>query len=218
MHNRFQTADNQTGATGGRVGNAARDQRRFASLSSACGAAKTRPSRGTQSRQTGGGTVFHAPRGARVVDDFVFPWDVSLKKDNGAVKAIVTAGKLYSGLLGVSELEVVIDANGYSISKDKAVCIEYTYADDTLKIVTADAPPAPPEPPEGEEPEEGEDFEPIIRGEDGEVLSSLFPLAVITEKEDSDPAVLVVNQIVKNDLTTTLICYDGEPVKYFLAI
>ena len=200
MHNRFQTADNQTGATGGRVGNAARDQRRFASLSSACGAAKTRPSRGTQSRQTGGGTVFHAPRGARAVDDFVFPWAVSLKKDNGTFKAIVTAGKLYSGLLGVSELEVVIDANGDSVVAEDIVCIEYTYADDTLKIVV----------------EPGEDFDPITRDENDVVLTSLFPLAEIESVPESDN--LKVKQIVKNDLTTTLICYDGAPVKYFLAI
>jgi len=37
-------------------------------------------------------------------------------------------------------------------------------------------------------------------------------------KEGSNPPVLIVNQIVKTNLTTTLICYDGKPVKYFLAI
>ena len=64
-HNRFQTADNQTGANHGRVANAPTDQRRFAALSTANGRAKTRPSRGTQSRDTAGGTVFHAPRVSR---------------------------------------------------------------------------------------------------------------------------------------------------------
>jgi len=134
------------------------------------------------------------------VDDFVFPWAVSLKKDNGTFKAIVTAGKLYSGLLGVSELEVVIDANGDSVVAEDIVCIEYTYADDTLKVVV----------------EPGEDFDPITRDENDVVLTSLFPLAEIESVPESDN--LKVKQIVKNDLTTTLICYDGAPVKYFLAI
>tara|TARA_B110000014_G_C20124850_1_gene598313 strand:+ start:2872 stop:3543 length:672 start_codon:yes stop_codon:yes gene_type:complete len=95
-HNRFQTADNQTGANKGRVGNAGTDQRRFAALSSANGRAKTRPSRGTQSRDTAGGTVFHAPKGRRQEEaiDLDHPWRLTVRKDGEQWKYRVQKGLL----------------------------------------------------------------------------------------------------------------------------
>ena len=157
-------------------------------------------SMGTTVTHTPNGTIITPAPKVRRSSAVVFPWAVSLKKDNGTFKAIVTAGKLYSGLLDFTELTVEIEEDGDSVVAEDIVCIEYTYADDTLKVVV----------------EPGEDFDPITRDGNDVVLTSLFPLAEIESVPESDN--LKVKQIVKNDLTTTLICYDGKPVKYFLAI
>ncbi len=158
--------------------------------------------------------VTHVPNGViispinrsrKTVATIVSPWAVSIKTEDGSTLAFVGEGKLYDGQLSITESEVVIDPKGVAINENDVVCIEYTYADDTMKIAVVP----------------GEDFNPIIEeGEEGEeeMVKSLFPLAQIVTKEDSEPAVLIVNQIVKTNLTTTLICYDGKPVKYFLAI
>lgn len=156
--------------------------------------------------------VTHVPNGViispinrRRVAAIVSPWAVSIKKEDSSTLAFVGEGKLYDGQLSITESEVVIDPKGVAINENDVVCIEYTYADNTMKIAVVP----------------GEDFNPIIEeGEEGEeeMVKSLFPLAQIVTKEDSEPPVLIVNQIVKTNLTTTLICYDGKAVKYFLAI
>mgnify|MGYP003637471176 CR=1 FL=1 len=158
--------------------------------------------------------VTHVPNGViispinrsrKTVATIVSPWAVSLKTEDSSTLAFVGDGKLYDGQLSITESVVVIDPEGVAVDEDDVVCIEYTYADDTMKIAVVP----------------GEDFNPIIEeGEEGEevMTKSLFPLAQIVAKEDSNPVALIVNQIVKTNLTTTLICYDGKPVKYFLAI
>jgi len=154
--------------------------------------------------------VTHVPNGViispinrsrKTVAAIVSPWAVSIKTEDGSTLAFVGEGKLYDGQLSITESVVVIDPEGIAVTDDDVVCIEYTYADDTMKIAVVP----------------GEDFNPIIEEEE-EMTKSLFPLAQIVTKEDSEPPVLIVNQIVKTNLTTTLICYDGKPVKYFLAI
>jgi len=161
-----------------------------------------------------GTNVTHVPNGViispinrsrKTVVAVVTPWAVSIKTDDSGTLAFVGDGKLYDGQLSITESVVVIDPEGVAVVEDDVVCIEYTYADDTMKIAVVP----------------GLDFNPIIEeGEEGEeeMTKSLFPLAQVVVKEDSSPAVLIVNQIVKTNLTTTLICYDGKPVKYFLAI
>jgi len=157
--------------------------------------------------------VTHVPNGVIIspinrrgrVAAIVSPWAVSIKKEDSSTLAFVGEGKLYDGQLSITESVVVIDPAGVAVTEDDVVCIEYTYADNTMKIAVVP----------------GENFNPIIEeGEEGEeeMTKSLFPLAQIVTKEGSNPPVLIVNQIVKNNLTTTLICYDGKPVKYFLAI
>jgi len=157
--------------------------------------------------------VTHVPNGVIIspinrrgrVAAIVSPWAVSIKKEDSSTLAFVGEGKLYDGQLSITESVVVIDPAGVAVTEDDVVCIEYTYADNTMKIAVVP----------------GENFNPIIEeGEEGEeeMTKSLFPLAQIVTKEGSNPPVLIVNQIVKTNLTTTLICYDGKPVKYFLAI
>jgi len=157
--------------------------------------------------------VTHVPNGVIIspinrrgrVAAIVSPWAVSIKKEDSSTLAFVGEGKLYDGQLSITESEVVMDPAGIAVTEDDVVCIEYTYADDTMKIVVVP----------------GEDFNPIIEEGDPseeEMTKSLFPLAQIVNKEGSNPPVLIVNQIVKTNLTTTLICYDGNAVKYFLAI
>ena len=78
---------------------------RFAALATANGRAKTRPSRGTQSRDTAGGTVFHAPRVLRAAEEeTTHPWKVTLKTDDGVELAIIEEGLIFDGLLSVTKI------------------------------------------------------------------------------------------------------------------
>ena len=201
MHNRFQTADNQTGANHGRVANAPTDQRRFAALATANGRAKTRPSRGTQSRDTAGGTVFHAPSVRRAEEATAHPWKVTLKTDGENKLAVIEEGLIFDGLLSVTKItptlteDIVIDGD--------LVCLEYTYATDSIKSVIVPS----------------ADFVPYTEDEaDPPVLLTVRqPIASISE--DTETTNLEVEQIqLGNSLAATSACVNGKILKYLTAI
>jgi len=137
------------------------------------------------------------------------PWAVTVTNEISGPLAFVRKGRMFDGLLSSTELVVVIDAAGESVADGDLVCIEYTYLDHTMKIAIKT--------------EAGFDpilLEDVVGGAPGEkeVTKSYFPLARVVAVPDSDPAALVAEQFAVTNLAHTLICYDGRPIKYFLAI
>jgi len=123
MHNRFQTADNQTGANHGRVANAPTDQRRFAALATANGRAKTRPSRGTQSRDTSGGTVFHAPSSSRAEEVIVICQLGDFLTDPADnTKKVIRPGYITGG----SGAPILLEQNGITPKAGETLYLEIT--------------------------------------------------------------------------------------------
>ena len=201
MHNRFQTADNQTGANHGRVANAPTDQRRFAALATANGRAKTRPSRGTQSRDTAGGTVFHAPSSSRAQEAIAHPWKVTLKTDDEDKLAVIEEGLIFDGLLSVTKItptltdDIVIDGD--------LVCLEYTYATGAIKSIIVPS----------------ADFVPYTENEDDPpvLLTVRQPIASISENVETTN--LEVEQIqLGNSFAVTSACVNGKILKYLTAL
>ena len=196
MHNRFQTADNQTGANHGRVANAPTDQRRFAALATANGRAKTRPSRGTQSRDTAGGTVFHAPSSSRAEEAIAHPWKVTLKTDGENKLAVIEEGLIFDGLLSVTKItptltdDIVIDGD--------LVCLEYTYATGAIKSIIVPS----------------ADFLPYTENEEDPpvLLTVRQPIASISENVDTTN--LEVEQIARDHFAFGAICFSGKILKY----
>jgi len=201
MHNRFQTADNQTGANHGRVANAPTDQRRFAALATANGRAKTRPSRGTQSRDTAGGTVFHAPSSSRAEEAIAHPWKVTLKTDGENKLAVIEEGLVFDGLLSVTKItptltdDIVIDGD--------LVCLEYTYATGAIKSIIVPS----------------ADFVPYTENEEDPpvLLTVRQPIASISENVETTN--LEVEQIqLGNSFAVTSACVNGKILKHLTAI
>ena len=204
MHNRFQTADNQTGANHGRVANAPTDQRRFAALATANGRAKTRPSRGTQSRATAGGTVFHAPSSRRADEDVAaHPWKVTLKTEGENKLAVIEEGLIFDGLLSITKIAPTLTED--IVTDGDLVCLEYTYATGAIKsIIVPSADPV---------------FVPYTEDEsDPPVLLTVRqPIASISENAETTN--LEVEQIqLGNSLAITSACVDGKILKYLTAI
>ena len=200
-HNRFQTADNQTGANHGRVANAPTDQRRFAALATANGRAKTRPSRGTQSRDTSGGTVFHAPSSSRAEEAIAHPWKVTLKTNNENKLAVIEEGLIFDGLLSVTKITPTLTED--VVVGGDLVCLEYTYATGAIKSIIVPS----------------ADFEPYTEDEaDPPVLLTVRqPIASISENAETTN--LEVEQIqLGNSFAATSACVNGKILKYLTAI
>lgn len=200
MHNRFQTADNQTGANHGRVANAPTDQRRFAALASANGRAKTRPSRGTQSRATAGGTVFHAPSVRRADEVVAHPWLVTLKTDDEDKLAVIKEGLIFDALLSVTKIKPTLTED--TVIDGDLVCLEYKYAvgEVPASIKSIIVPSA--------------DFVPYTEDEEDPpvLLTVRQPIASISENEET--SALEVEQIqLGNSLALTSACINGKILK-----
>ena len=198
MHNRFQTADNQTGANHGRVASAPTDQRRFAALATANGRAKTRPSRGTQSRDTAGGTVFHAPSSRRSDEATAHPWKVTLKTDGGNKLAVIEEGLIFDGLLSITKIAPTLTED--IVTDGDLVCLEYTYATGAIKsIIVPSADPV---------------FIPYTENEEDPpvLLTVRQPIASIAENTETTN--LEVEQIqLGNSLALTSACVNGKILK-----
>jgi len=194
-HNRFQTANNHTGANGGRVSNAPTDQRRWTASSSAIGAAKTRPSRSTRSRQTGAGMIFESARAQATTVVEVHPWKVSIITDEEEKKAKITKGRIIDGLRRYVEIEPTLTEE--IIQNGDLVCLEFTYSDESIKSIIVPS----------------ATYEPFT--DDGAtfptLLTSVQAIAKIVEEDD----VLKVEQYCRNNFALTQACINGENLVQF---
>ena len=217
---RFTTPSNPITSTQGRLNNSSTDQRRWGASSNAIGRAQTRPSRSMSSRDTVGGTVFTAQRvTATTTATITHPWEVSVARlQDETVEASVVVGVIMDGLLSVTETDGIPDPEEppvpLLVEAGDVVFIKIEYGDPDL--------PASPDIFTIEKSTVG-DFEKFDDNGDPDfpiVIASRFPLALIeedTESEAADPLPLV-KQLARNNLGLTLICVDGTPVKYLLAL
>lgn len=215
--NRFQTANNHTGANGGRVSSAPRDQRRWTASAAAIGTAKTRPSRSTKSRQTGSGMLFEQGRAASSVVDVSHPWLTTIKKDGEELQAVVVEGVIQKGLLDprlyalVGPIDEETPVPPVVIAIGDVVFIEITYPDSgdpesdfTFDIgasaVEAFAPydsedPAP-DPPEV-----------------AAIIKARYPIALVVAASDDEGAPAKITQLARNNVALSTICINGRGVK-----
>ena len=211
-HNRFQTANNHTGANGGRVSNAPTDQRRWTASSSAIGAAKTRPSRSTRSRQTGAGMIFESVS-KTTTSAPLCPWQVGAKKEeNGTYLLTINEGKIIDQLAGFDELDVTIGEN-VEVEINDVVHFTITYPTDAnpdLFIYEVEA--------TNKDSFEKYDLSTVTPPDIPLVVKSRVPIALLEAPDNTNSNTPVVNQFIKNNLIQSNIVIDGKLIKYFFAI
>ena len=142
--------------------------------------------------QNGGGT------------ESIHPWTVNLTVGDSGTTAKIVKGKIYDGLLSVTEITPTIE-DDFSVSADDLICLEYTVATEAIKsIVVAEA-----------------DYEPFTDdGEDPPVVETVVqPIAKIID----DNGTLKVEQIARNNFAVVDMCYKdaddiSTPLKYLMAL
>lgn len=154
------------------------------------------------------------PKRARAASGTSNPWRVSLTKSEGVYTARISEGRIYNGLLSVTEMAFdteVVDGNTQSVGQgstvvaNDVVCIKYTY-------------PSGPTPAKIEfaKLNAGAGFanwEAIEEtGNPAVITATRYPLAKII---DAGNSTLKVEQIATANLALVSMCYDSKSVTSF---
>jgi hypothetical protein len=128
----------------------------------------------------------------------IHPWLGTLTGEAGDQSATTTEGRIYDGLLSVTEVTPTITEQ--DVVANDVMCLEYTYADETIKNVVVQA----------------DDYEPFT--DDGEdppvVLTVTQPIYKIVD----DSGTLKVEQISRNHFALTDACVNGTILKFLTAL
>ena len=150
---------------------------------------------------------------AAAVDLSSHPWEVTLSEnDAGAWVAAMNVGKIYDKLLSVTEYDDDLEWDDEVVVAGNIIYVEYFYDDGgdflLLGLATDDTEFDPP-------------FDVVDENAYPLVPTSVrYPLAkIIADPSDDAPiGAVIVEQMARNNLALTSICYDGTVVKYFNSI
>jgi hypothetical protein len=123
----------------------------------------------------------------------IHPWVVTVADG----LATVGSGKVFDGLLSVTELLVTLSTQ--TVVAGDVVYLTYTYSTNALTVGVSSV----------------ADFEPFTPSTADPITASHTPVAVIVEGVD-DPAVITIDQIARNNFALVMALLNGKFIKTLL--
>ena len=191
------------------------ENRKFAAISNGILRGGARGASSSSWRQGLGGTLIVSGGGGKNLPAIQpeVPFFTTISENDGQYDITVKGGVIYKDLLKGEILKEMEDfeVDGEDLNEGDFICITYDYPDDQSdpSILFAI--------------KEADELEPpwydVVAPDDDDVPEyTIFPIAEIYLPSDADDGKLVARSLVDSHLQETVICYEGEPLRYFLPI